>query len=129
MIGGGDHFWACLRYVDLDMIRAGVMRHPREWEWSAWHELSGTRKRYRLIDRDALLDRMGASLGPVSRSTMRNSSRMRSERARIVNGTAGGPNRWVWGTRSSCEESRGCWNRAAIAAAWGDKWGRRAPGF
>jgi len=58
MIDDGEHLWACLRYIDLNMVRAGVVNHPREWEWTGWHELAGDRKRYRLIDRDALLGRM-----------------------------------------------------------------------
>jgi putative transposase len=58
MIEGGDHLWACLKYIDLNMVRAGVVGHPREWEWTAWRELMGERQRYRLIDPAALLDRL-----------------------------------------------------------------------
>lgn len=58
MIDGREHLWACLKYIDLNMVRAGVVSHPREWEWTAWQELAGDRERYRLIDRDALLDRL-----------------------------------------------------------------------
>ena len=57
MIGGREHFWACTRYIDLNMVRAGVVKHPGEWDWTAWHEIIGNRKRYRLLDREALLDR------------------------------------------------------------------------
>ena len=64
MIDGGDHLWACLKYIELNMVRAGVVRHPREWEWTAWHELVGDRERYRLIDRTALMARLeGVSWG------------------------------------------------------------------
>lgn len=58
MIDGGEHLWACLKYIDLNMVRARVVRHPREWEWTAWHELAGERERYRLVDQAALLDRL-----------------------------------------------------------------------
>ena len=58
MIDGGEHLWACLKYIDLNMVRAGVVGHPREWEWTAWHELMGERRRYRLVDHQALLDRL-----------------------------------------------------------------------
>jgi len=57
-IDGGDHLWACLTYIDLNMVRAGVVRHPREWPWTGWHELTGERARYRLLDQQALLHRL-----------------------------------------------------------------------
>jgi putative transposase len=60
MIDGGEHLWGCLKYIDLNMVRAGVVRHPREWKWTAWQELAGERERYRLIDREALLARLEA---------------------------------------------------------------------
>jgi hypothetical protein len=40
------------------MMRAGVVKHPREWPWTGWHELAEKRGRLRLIDRDALLARL-----------------------------------------------------------------------
>ena len=57
-IDSGDHLWACLKYIDLNMVRAGVVKHPREWSWTAWHELTGSRVRNRLVDREALLKRL-----------------------------------------------------------------------
>ena len=57
-IDGGEHLWSCLKYIDLNMVRAGVVRHPRDWAWTGWHELTGERKRNRLIDRKALLERL-----------------------------------------------------------------------
>ncbi len=58
MIDDGEHLMACLRYIDLNMVRAGVVSHPRDWSWTGWHELVGERKRYRLIDTVALLRRL-----------------------------------------------------------------------
>jgi putative transposase len=60
MIDSGDYLWKCLLYIDLNMVRAGVVGHPREWEWTAYHELMGTRKRYRLVDTAELLAHLGA---------------------------------------------------------------------
>jgi len=65
MIDSGQHLLACLRYIDLNMVRAGVVRHPQEWPWTGWHELVGERKRYRLIDSRALLDRLDATSWPA----------------------------------------------------------------
>ena len=59
MIEEGRHLWACLEYIDLNMVRAGVVNHPSDWKWTAWHELMGLRKRYRLMDMDRLLELIG----------------------------------------------------------------------
>jgi putative transposase len=60
MIENGSHLWQCLVYIDLNMVRAGVVQHPREWEWTGYHELMGRRKRYRLIELDRVLAAVGA---------------------------------------------------------------------
>ena len=67
MIGGREHLWACMRYIDLNMVRAGVVAHPLEWEWTSWHETAGQRQRYRLLDQDALLDRFEGVKWPAFR--------------------------------------------------------------
>ncbi len=59
LIETGDHLFECLVYVDLNMVRAGVVAHPRQWGWCGYHELVGVRKRYRLLD----LDRLVAAIG------------------------------------------------------------------
>jgi hypothetical protein len=43
-------------YVDLNMVRAGVVSHPSEWPFCGYHEIQGLRKRYSLIDYDGLVD-------------------------------------------------------------------------
>jgi putative transposase len=30
-----DHFWQALRYVELNPVRAGLVRYPWEWPWSS----------------------------------------------------------------------------------------------
>jgi len=39
----------------MNMVRTGVVDHPEEWDWCGYRELMGLKKRYRLIDMDALL--------------------------------------------------------------------------
>ncbi len=51
----------CLRYVDLNMVRAGKVDHPRQWRWCCYDELAGRRMRYRIVDRERLLYRTGFS--------------------------------------------------------------------
>jgi putative transposase len=67
MIDGGDHLWNCLRYIDLNMVRAGVVNHPGEWKWCGYQELINERKRYRLLD----IDRLVGQLGLVDRKLLR----------------------------------------------------------
>ena len=59
LIEDGQHLLNCLCYVDLNMVRAGVVPHPREWRWCGYDELSGSRQRYRLVNEDRLLESMG----------------------------------------------------------------------
>jgi len=55
IIEDGRHLLNCLCYVDLNMVRAGVVSHPSEWRWSGHDELTKSRKRYGLLNIDRLL--------------------------------------------------------------------------
>ena len=55
MIQDGQHLLNCLRYVHLNMVRAGEVDHPLEWRWCGYDELIGKRKRYRLLNVERLL--------------------------------------------------------------------------
>ncbi|MBN2318275.1 MAG: transposase [Acidobacteria bacterium] len=59
MIENNEHLWNCLRYIDLNMVRAGVVTHPGSWPWCGYHELVGERKRYRLLDIGSLVVLLG----------------------------------------------------------------------
>ena len=39
-----EHLWRCLVYVDLNMVRAGVVKHPSGWKWSRYHEIQHPRE-------------------------------------------------------------------------------------
>ncbi len=56
----GTHLLKCLCYIDLNMVRAGAVNHPREWAWGGYCEIQGTRQRYRLVDSDILARLVGA---------------------------------------------------------------------
>jgi len=56
LVEDGRHLFNCLCYVDLNMVRAGVVTHPKDWRWCGYHELMGIRKRYRLLNPDRLLE-------------------------------------------------------------------------
>ncbi len=58
-IQDGRHLLNCLRYVDLNMVRAGMVRHPSEWRWCSHDEITGQRQRYRIVDAERLLHLTG----------------------------------------------------------------------
>jgi putative transposase len=49
---------ACLGYIEMNMVRDRVVRHPREWDWVGYHEIMGQRQRYRLLDLERLCWRL-----------------------------------------------------------------------
>ena len=51
-----EHLVQCLVYIDLNMVRARVVRHPSEWMFSGYNEIQAPRERYALIDYQALMD-------------------------------------------------------------------------
>lgn len=55
MIDSGSYLTECLAYIDLNMVRAGAVDHPRDWEWCGYRELAGLKKRNRLITQQELL--------------------------------------------------------------------------
>jgi putative transposase len=58
LVEGGQYLWHCLCYVELNRVRCGVVRHPREWEWVVYHEIMGQRWRSRLLDLERLCWRL-----------------------------------------------------------------------
>ncbi len=39
-----------MKFIDLNMVRAGVVEKPSDWEWCGFNEIIGTRKRYFLLN-------------------------------------------------------------------------------
>lgn len=50
-----QHFRECLVYVDLNMVRAGVVDDPLAWRWSGLYEIAHVRHRYVALNVDRLL--------------------------------------------------------------------------
>ncbi|PCJ52110.1 MAG: transposase, partial [Planctomycetota bacterium] len=46
------HFIRCMAYIDLNMVRAGVVNHPADWEFGGYHEIRKPKSRYKIIDHD-----------------------------------------------------------------------------
>ena len=45
-----DHLFKCMVYMDMNMVRAGVVKHPAEWPLCGYVEIQNPRQRYSLID-------------------------------------------------------------------------------
>ena len=45
----GEYLLRCLVYIDLNMVRAGVVDHPRLWPFCGYHEIQDPPRRYRVI--------------------------------------------------------------------------------
>lgn len=59
-----EHLTKCLTYIDLNMVRAGVVKHPSQWPFGGYNEIQAPAKRYSIIDQKALLGKCGA-VSPV----------------------------------------------------------------
>lgn len=52
----GSHLIQCIVYIELNMVRAGVVNHPEEWLFSGYNEIQGNRQRYSIIDYKRLMN-------------------------------------------------------------------------
>jgi putative transposase len=59
----GVHALRCCSYIDLNMVRAGVVTHPSQWRWCGYNEILHSRQRFRLIDRERLAEAIGLDDG------------------------------------------------------------------
>ena len=55
LIQSGKHFGECIFYIDLNMVRAKVVKHPSEWDACGFNEFYNPKERYRIINIDRLL--------------------------------------------------------------------------
>ena len=55
----GNHLVSCLVYIDLNMVRAGAVRHPDQWMYGGYHEIQNPKQRYAIVDRQKLADLLG----------------------------------------------------------------------
>jgi len=54
-----QHLVQCLVYIDLNMVRAGVVTHPSRWNLSGYCEIQRPPCRYRIIDFDTWCELLG----------------------------------------------------------------------
>ena len=56
-----SHLNRCLIYIDLNMVRAGVVDHPGNWPFCGYNEIQDPPTRYRIIDLDSLAGLTGCT--------------------------------------------------------------------
>lgn len=56
-----QHLARCLTYIDLNMVRAGVVQDPADWPDGGYGELMQARQRYNILDQRALVNLLGMS--------------------------------------------------------------------
>jgi REP element-mobilizing transposase RayT len=49
-IEADEHLHRCVVYIDLNMVRAGIVTHPLHWVHSGYREIQRPPKRYAIID-------------------------------------------------------------------------------
>jgi putative transposase len=49
-----QHLLRCLAYIDMNMVRAGVVSHPSEWPYCGYNEIQKPRRKCVLIDYNKL---------------------------------------------------------------------------
>lgn len=57
-----EYLLACMRYVDLNPVRAGIFRHPAEYRWSSYAQKAGRAREDRTdewLDADPVTQGMG----------------------------------------------------------------------
>jgi hypothetical protein len=77
-------------YIDLNMVRAGRIRHPGEWPFCGYSEIQDNRQRYNLINWPSLL----LHLGMESREELRRSYKEWIE-VRLSNGRLAREGAWT----------------------------------
>jgi REP element-mobilizing transposase RayT len=58
-IEADEHLHRCLVYIDLNMVRAGVVRHPAEWAQGGYRQIQDPPERYAVIELADLSDLCG----------------------------------------------------------------------
>lgn len=76
-IEGDEHLHRCVVYIDLNMVRAGVVHHPAAWAHGGYREIQSPPERYALIE----LEELAASCGFASVAALQGAHRRWVEEA------------------------------------------------
>jgi putative transposase len=56
-IESGSHLLRCLRYIDLNSVRAGIVEHPSDWPFCGYFEIKENKQKNRLINLPSIVPR------------------------------------------------------------------------
>jgi len=60
-VESNEHLAQCSVYIDLNMVRGGIVKHPSEWPFCGYHEIQEPKERYALLDYKGLKAAFGFS--------------------------------------------------------------------
>ena len=60
-IENDNHLFRCLFYIDVNMVRTGVVENPFDWKYCGLHEIINPKKRYGIIDHEKLMSLLNFS--------------------------------------------------------------------
>ena len=64
-VESGQHLIKCLVYIDMNMVRAGVVSHPQQWPCNGYNEIISPPERYTLININTLIKLCGINDLPL----------------------------------------------------------------
>jgi len=70
-VESGDHLARCMVYIDMNMVRAGVVDHPSTWPFCGYNEIQEPRRKNVLIDYQRLQGLLGAGSYDELRSSLK----------------------------------------------------------
>ena len=76
------HLLRCMTYIDLNMVRAGAVNHPREWEVCGYNEIQRPPIRRRIIDSAELSGLLGTESMELLKTVLDTSLHDRLHRTR-----------------------------------------------
>ena len=65
-----SHLLRCMTYIDLNMVRAGAVSHPSQWEVCGYNEIQRPPMRKRIIDLGELEGLLGAESGDALKAAL-----------------------------------------------------------
>jgi putative transposase len=55
IINSENYLIQCMMYIDLNMVRAGIVEYPKEWKFCGFNEIMNPKDRYAIIDHKVLM--------------------------------------------------------------------------
>ena len=57
----GKHVLQCILYIDLNMVRVGMVSHPKDWAFGGYNDIQSPRRKCILINYEKLVALSGCS--------------------------------------------------------------------